>query len=82
MKTCLATVLVQEVFKRANVEHQIKVYHWARAYRRAQEAPNITHQEAAVRAHRRVSHRPAQPGLFVPKKGVDFDSMERLIKLE
>lgn len=39
--TGLSTELVQEIFKRANVEHQIKVYPWARAYRMAQEAPNI-----------------------------------------
>ena len=39
--TGLSTELVQEIFKRANVEHQIKVYPWSRAYRMAQEAPNI-----------------------------------------
>lgn len=39
--TGLSTELVQEIFKRANVEHQIKVYPWARAYRMAQEAPNV-----------------------------------------
>ena len=39
--TGLSTELVQEIFKRANLEHQIKVYPWARAYRMAQVAPNI-----------------------------------------
>lgn len=39
--TGLSTELVQEIFKRANVEHQIKVYPWARAYRMAQETQNV-----------------------------------------
>lgn len=37
----LSTELVHEVFKRANIQYHIKVYPWARAYRMAQEAPNI-----------------------------------------
>lgn len=36
----LSTELVHEILKRANVDYQIKVYPWARAYRMAQEAPN------------------------------------------
>lgn len=37
----LATELVQEVFKRANIEYQINVYPWSRAYRMAQGSPNM-----------------------------------------
>lgn len=36
----LATELVQEIFKRANIEHQINVFPWSRAYRMAQGSPN------------------------------------------
>jgi polar amino acid transport system substrate-binding protein len=39
--TGLSTELVHEVLKRANVEYQVKVFPWARAYRLAQEAPNV-----------------------------------------
>ena len=37
----LSTELVHEILKRADVEYQIRLYPWARAYRMAQEAPNV-----------------------------------------
>lgn len=39
--TGLSTELVHEVLKRAGLEYQVKVFPWARAYRLAQEAPNV-----------------------------------------
>lgn len=39
--TGLSTELVHEILKRAQVDYQIKIFPWARAYRTAQEAPNV-----------------------------------------
>lgn len=39
--TGLSTELVREILKRAHIDYQIKIFPWARAYRTAQEAPNV-----------------------------------------